>query len=55
MDVQQHLADLAATLRLLALELNDSGCARLLFDGTIAVNSEHNELAGQLKFVRLFG
>lgn len=55
MNVQQHLADLAATLGLPTLELNESGCARLLFDETIAVNFEHNDAKGQLNLYSYLG
>jgi len=55
MNVQQHLADIAATLGLPTLELNESGCARLLFDETIAVNFEHNEPEGKLSLYSYLG
>ena len=55
MNAQQHLSDLAVTLGLPALEFNASGCARLLFDETIAVNFEHNDTEGLLTIYSSLG
>lgn len=48
MNAQQHLADLAVILGLPALEFNARGCARLLFDETIAGNFEYSDTEGLL-------
>lgn len=55
MNPQQHLTDLAVTLGLPALEFNASGCARLLFDETIAVNFECNDTDGLLTIYSSLG
>lgn len=48
MNPRQHLKDIALTLGLPALDFDSNGCARMLFDGKVAVNFENDELSGQL-------
>jgi hypothetical protein len=48
MKAEQLLNDIARTLGLPELALNDEGCARLLFDGKVAVNFENDALAEKL-------
>lgn len=48
MNARQHLQDIALTLGLPALDFDSNGCARMLFDGKVAVNFESDELSGQL-------
>jgi hypothetical protein len=48
MKAEQLLNDIARTLGLPELALNDEGCARLLFDGQVAVNFENDPLAEKL-------
>lgn len=48
MNARQHLKDIALTMGLPALDFDANGCARMLFDGKVAVNFESDELAGQL-------
>lgn len=48
MNARQHLKDIAMTLGLKTLDFDANGCARLLFDGKVAVNFESDEVFGQL-------
>lgn len=48
MNARQHLKDIALTMGLPDLDFDANGCARLLFDGKVAVNFESDEVAGQL-------
>ena len=47
MKAEQLLNDIARTLGLPELALNDEGCARLMFDGRVAVNFENDALGRQ--------
>ena len=48
MKAQQLLDDLARTMGVPALPLNEDHCARLVFDGKIAVDFESDPLSGEL-------
>lgn len=48
MNARQHLNDIALTMGLPPLDFDANGCARLLFDGKVAVNFESDEVSGQL-------
>jgi hypothetical protein len=48
MKAQQLLDDLALTMGLQALPLNEDCCARLVFDSKIAVDFESDPLSGEL-------
>lgn len=48
MNSRQHLKDIALTMGLPALDFDSNGCARMLFDGKVAVNFENDEVAGLL-------